>query len=504
MPKKIYNNFLGGIAPFSDKIGLEGSYAESRSVDIHREPGYIMPGWIETVIDESGDVAPVIESVIIDMANDPAISGNMYVIDAGGSLYKLLSITDAFTKIRDNSVSGATRGEGVVSYKTNIAGTPTNKLFYIYEDDAGVFNFDVTPEAGDFDDDWLSTVPADAASLNDNPHPYIIGEDQKLYIGDGNILKFLDGNTGANGTFDPAALDLPAGWEITSLFKIKDYLGICANLKNSDSIYYTESAVYFWDYVSESFNSSIPVVDNRINASKNVNGTVYLLTSGRQDGNTLRRLTNNGTELIKKMEFKLSGNDRSFKSNGRRNIMDVSENRLLFLLTSTIEMAVFAYGSTDPSMPKVISQPFSAKNGSGASVGFLRNNFSDDVYVSYKDGTDSYISKFYTSGSTFSFWKGLYTEPGTKIRINWVKIHTKPLTTSDALTLTLEVDGGTSKDLVARDGSKTLTFSADGAATVKKFYAKYDCHRFRPVINWDGGTPAVSSMVIDYSIISDV
>ena len=133
------------------------------------------------------------------------------------------------------------------------------------------------------------------------------------------------------------------------------------------------------------------------------------------------------------------------------------------------------------------------------SIGVIKTITASQVFISYTDITNTvhYILKARTGNSTRAEYKGNYFDAGQKIRINYVKFYHKPLVSSDSVTVTIDTDYGTSNTL------GTITYSADGAVTEKKFYKGIICHSFRPTISWTAGGVAFSKIVMDYDFISD-
>ena len=134
--KAVYNNFLGGLAPFSDRIGPPGSYAEARDIDIHRTPGYIRPGFAEGNKTTGGTLT----GIIIDAVVDPG-GTNMYAQDDAltNKLYRLTNFGTVFTSngTWPHTITGSTRGEGLLTYPI---GT-TNFLFAAWNTNLMRFDF---------------------------------------------------------------------------------------------------------------------------------------------------------------------------------------------------------------------------------------------------------------------------------------------------------------------------------------------------------------------------
>jgi len=487
----IWDNFLGGLSVYSENLGDPGMYAEARDMDPHRNPGFVMPGSTETELATS---AATLAGLITGATMDPD-SANTFAID-GGKLYKFTAFGGTITS-DGNWPHTVTNGEDVVFYHIGAA----RKLLYIQDLDIGM-SVPVTPT---FDDDWGSTVPADGAALTTGPHPKLVWDDGILYIGNGRYLCSLDGQTGANGIMNTEALDLEPGWVITSLFPTRNFIGICAWRKMaSGTSYQSESRVFFWDGVSPTFNYWIPVEDNIITSSLNLNGVVYLMTEGRGRGSVLRELTTSGAEQIRSLKFDKAGSFKEYFNSGTittyPNVLSTFDNKLLIgAVCAAYQNAIFAYGSVDPKYPIILTQPYSSTHTPAAgNMGFVGQLFKGSVYASFYDGTTYYWSRFYTGGSTNALLKGLYKELPEKCKVNYVKFYFKTLVDGDSVTVTVDSNYGTSNAL------GTITFTTDGAVTSKRFdKPSISGHAFRPVLNYTAGSVAFSKVIIDYSPFGD-
>lgn len=256
-------------------------FAQSYGIDPFRRPGYLMPGVKSTDYTNASVVDAVLKNGVVN-------GSSAYLV--GGA--KVHNIADVLiTTLTDNIGSGGIwphtitpHGhascvvEDVISY---YIGT-TKYLFYSWNDntdgDIGRYDFSTT-----FDDDYISTVAASGAVLNkDYPHPMVVGDDNKLYVGNGKDLAVFDGQVGANGTWNISALDLPSDYIITSYAKTKDFLVVYAyKSAGNSSSYLSEATAFFWDYVSSSYTYAFPLMGNYVNGGFNFNGTVGCFVEGQ-------------------------------------------------------------------------------------------------------------------------------------------------------------------------------------------------------------------------------
>jgi len=495
--KHIFNNFSGGLALHSDKVGPENSYAEARDIDIHDEPGYIKPGWAASNISTS--MTPT--ELILDACSYNTVSGEVYAIGTA-DLWKMTSGGKIITNggaTWPHDISGTGDGKSVFSYYIGA----TEYIFYVMGVDMGR----LAPGGPTFIDNYLT----DAGELNesaliDGPHPTIEWKSYR-WIADNRYLHKFDGQTGAKGTWYGQELDLGKGWEITALFPSNNYIGVCAWKKMSTYSYRTECAVFFFDGESDDWTYMIPIENNKIQAAINLNGIVYLFTEGRDAGYTsFERLTENGTKLINKLQFDIEGTTVGFNVRNP-NLVDSFNGRLIFgayYAAAPFRNVIFSYGSTGEGFQVVLSQPWSGgETITAADVGCLKSLFGGSIFLSSKVATTGYRWTEFNNlagPSTNADWHGLYFDAGQRMRVNYVKFYFKPLVANDDVTVGLDTDYGTANEL---SSTSTITYTRDGAVTSKIFRKPIICHAFRPTINWTAGGVAFSKIVVDYDFIGD-
>ena len=144
----------------------------------------------------------------------------------GGDLvHEIISSTGSLTNAGayPHTITGTgVEAEDVINYQ--IAGV--DYMFYSWNDNTDGDIGRLATLTDTFDDDFMSTVPTGAAVLDkDETHPMVLGDDDNLYAGNGNILVRYDG---VNDIFTPSALVLP------NLYKIKSF----AKLNNNTLVIY--------------------------------------------------------------------------------------------------------------------------------------------------------------------------------------------------------------------------------------------------------------------------
>lgn len=241
-----------------------------------------------------------------------------YGMNSGDLLFQVLGVTTSGTGTAGSLTSSpgtwphqvvppanASEGQDVCFYPSMVSGTRSPTLFYSWNNSSsstwsvGRYQLDGT----NFNDNFMAAngaahgpaTPLSATSRL-NQHPMIVGDDDQLYIGDGNLLHAYDGaNTATNtsaeqqGKFFSSVLTLPANFRITSFAKFQRNLVIFGykELSNSQGanpagFSTTEAIAYFWDYIALDPYDSKTLNDNYVSCGFEFAGTVGCFTYGRK------------------------------------------------------------------------------------------------------------------------------------------------------------------------------------------------------------------------------
>lgn len=284
-----------------------GQLTFALNMNPYRNFGYASPGF------EPSDCTnvSVVNSSAIRHIVIGAESNNYYGygIDSGSRLFQMDGTTAALTNAgvwphTITSASGTVEGQDVVNYNARIGGTRAPRIFYSFNNNAaaaanplwnvGAYSLD----GATFDDDFMTTAPAtplsNASAGGDAityPIPMIVGDDDVLYIGNGNKVHAYDGadTSDPDGKFIDSVLTLPDSFRVTSFAKLRQRLVIFGykewNVRASagaSSFYATEAKAYFWDYLALDPYDSVNLNDNFCTAGFEYMGTVGCFTQGRK------------------------------------------------------------------------------------------------------------------------------------------------------------------------------------------------------------------------------
>ena len=216
----------------------------------------------------------------------------------------------------------------------------------------------------------------------------------------------------------------------------------------------------------------------------------------------MRRLTPNGSEIIRELHYKDGSVDSFVLNPPRIKAIDIYRDRMFFG-TNGAYNCVFGYGSPIENTPNALTLEWIIP-GTNGSIGAIKNYSTDSLFISQYDGTNYFLK--YIPGVTQypSYWQGLYTDFGQKVRINYIKCYFKPLASGMLITPTISLDYATAIGLSDAKGDTTISYANDGAVASKRFNVKQDCYTIAPILTWGGSTPKIQKIVIDYDLLDDI
>lgn len=525
MPKKIYSDFSGGIAD-SDKNAKSNQFYAGAGVDIHREWGYIMPGFLKSNIAINN-----LNSDIVDIVHD-TINSRAYAITNGAR-----AVFEIYTDVDLDSESNTSFGSGAVNYVTIAGNTEAKGIIYAIRDTSssdttvryafiayngtaknigkGSTATNVWTSAALWDEDWLSTIPTGGATLNAGRRDIITWETYMWYT-NGQYVGRINGNVYPN-VATPTFFDLGKSWVADRLFPLGNYLAIVSSY--GQSVYNpavsrnaNECRVTLIDGSSNTRAVKIIPLEGitQVHAIKNKNGTIFVWADDAGLGHIVGILTDDGLEEVKKVQHDVSGSRVEFLSPISNGAVAIYKGKTLFgtyggkvAATQVNSMGglIFQYGRKNINSETALSVPFLISNTASSRVTSVKPISADKIYAGYFDGTNYKLDKLSSGNSTPTIKWG-YEDFGQKVRINYIKAYFKPLVSGDSITLGLDVDYGTSVPLGI--GSGNIKNSLDGVATQKRFDIKKICHSFRPTVTWVSGGTAISKIVVDYDFVDDL
>lgn len=264
---------------------------EAKAMNPFRSFGYAYPGAnatnatnVSTILNPLFNMAVGVESSTDYMY---AIGGDKYLYRATVATPPVVSNTGSWPHQIDANASGW----DVCSYPA--LNTRNASIFYSWNNTGA--NWDVgrfDNAAGTFTDNFMSTQPATplSASGNTKPHPMIVGDFDRLYMGDGNLLHMYDAadTSDVDGKFTSSVLTIPSGYIITCFARMSPYLVIFAyfsrigNTLTVDTVHSGPAKAFFWDYLSQDPTYVRDLNDNVVTSAVEYNGSIACFTAGSQ------------------------------------------------------------------------------------------------------------------------------------------------------------------------------------------------------------------------------
>lgn len=283
------DDWTGGLNTQYGVAVVDGAPIRSASAfNPYRPYGIAGPGYLFTAATNNTTVDGLVVSGIVKFATGYQTG---LLLTNNGKIHELTFSTNTITNSGGtfphtiNDTHSNPVGEDIIAYSVG----STRYAFYSFRD-ATDWNIGRYDYATTFDDDYMSTVPASPLASpyltggKDAPHPLIVGADDVLYVGDRNFLHGFDGQVGANGTFYPAVLTLPAGYTITSFAKTETFLVIFAyrqDQTDTSGSVRGQASAFFWDYLSLDPTKVLDLDDNYVTGGFTWRGTACCFTTGR-------------------------------------------------------------------------------------------------------------------------------------------------------------------------------------------------------------------------------
>ena len=449
-------DWLAGLHPqYSTSFNLQtgfSDFANMNAMNPYRYLGNLTCGRNHTAVTNA---STVMTNYICQGVNNGEYG---YLIERGAKLHQLNTATHTLLNdtagvgfphtISHGGHTGIT-GEDTIIYKTNVSSTLTSMCFYSFRDntdwDIGFHNMNTTTCV--FDDDFMSTVPANFATFaaliasgKSYPHPMVVGADDILYFGDRNYVHGFDGQTGADGTFYTSILTLPSEYTVIGFAKLAPKTLAIFTTTNQPSVGSSvrgKVVVWFWNYLDLDPFDIKTIDENYVTACFEYKGTIGCLCHGRSTYNKLYLF--NGTSFEEATRF--GGN---YVEYGGVNVLG---DEIQFLSGGK----VYSYGNQFGLKPVLNAIEQMTYNDGASGSGFLRTFYSSSGdYVStstknfqyYNDGTVDGTA----SPSACSFYTS-YTPLG-KIRVKKIRIYFAKISSGTGLTLYLGSYNGTEYEVI--------------------------------------------------------
>lgn len=334
---------------------------------------------------------------ILDYSNLQAMPVK-YVKASNGDEYVLIST------IVSSPGSTALYRNGV--FLTNFTGSPIAydmveyKGYIIVSLDGALFAYGIN--TGRFSQNWKTGFGTGYYMK------MLVGQDDILYIGNGNLLasisSFVAGTAGTDptATLNLSALDLPDGQYIVTMCELGRLLllgtqgGTNWNQRGNQRV----ANIYPWDRVSASFEIPVQMQENGIHAMLPVNNTVYVCagTAGNiyvTDGTSYRKIARLPWSEDRNIANAIAYFPNAMATNVNNNLLIGTS---IYTGTAT-QLGVYEI-SISEGYPVCLKQVISTNSFTGAiSLGFLFTSSNGSTYTGFGDtgnfGIDYTLTKAY-------------------------------------------------------------------------------------------------------------
>ena len=376
----------------------------------------------------------------------------------GNKVYKLttgeVTSDGNFPHTIDKAAVTSEDGEDVLYYQ--------GAILYSYNHSGAAGDVGRWTGAASFDDDYMSTVPTGATTLQgDVPHPMWLGGDDVAYIGNGHYVATLN-----TTTFTDQALDLPVGEVVVAGGYTSNRNYIATNNQNVSVSAQAESSIYIWDGVSRSWEFQIRVY-GKIGAIWIKNGVVYVFYQdiSSTGGFKLGFISNNGVKDI----CNFTGSLPLY--------YQVTEIKNHIMWASSGQ--VWAYGAATNLLP---TRLFQNCDGGYATLGGISNVFGV-LYIASTDAVNFRLAQ--PSGyDVNAAWKTISFDVANgreKSVMSKISIFTEPISSGGQLDVTLKANYGAI--------SKALT-SVNGQLLTRHVILRdeFEVENFRLDFDWSAGS----------------
>lgn len=334
-------------------------------------------------------------SVLIKFIMDRVVASGVSYALSNTKLYQLTSSAISLKK----TISGATRGESLVYLKSY--------LYYFYQDDFGRFDL-----SSSYDDDYGSTIPTGAASLQNASHPVATKEDLMLF-GNGRYLGVF---TSSTTTLEATKLDFGNNTEVVDILFHNNKWLIAVNTANADDNSRGLGYLYWYNgaAVSSLLDDEASVGIQKIGFIKVINGIIYIAFQDLSSSGGYKIGYLSGNRIITLGHF--IGSLPNFRQK------TLYKNLLLFISDNKI----WAAGASVGELPFALSQIAQGKYTTN--TGGLAAPFGTPL-IATDNGSSYSIAKF-SGYTTTSDWTSLIQQLSQGKNLAYIKemiVYTKAL-----------------------------------------------------------------------------
>ncbi len=404
-------------------------------------------------------------SNLIKFIMDRVVASGVSYALSDTKLYQLTSSAISLKK----TISGATRGESLAYLK--------GYLYYFYQDDFGRFDL-----SSSYDDDYGSTTPTGAESLQDAIHPVATKEDLML-IGNGRYIATF---TSSTTTLVADKLDFGTNMEVADILFTNNKWLIAVNTANADDDNRGLGYLYWYEggAISTLLDDEASIGIQKIGFIKVINGVVFVAYQDLSSTGGYKIGYLSGNQIKPLVHF--TGSLPNFRQK------TLYKNVLLFISDAKI----WAAGASVSELPYALSQLAQGKYTNTA--GAIAAPFGTPL-ISTDNGSSYSIAKF--SGYTISSnWTSLMLQlaQGTdKAYIDQLVVTTEALGSGAQVDIVLKFndeDSSSDTQEVNTEGKRRHIFKIN----------KSDVENVRVYIDFSNGSTTNSVKIKSIELIGHI
>jgi hypothetical protein len=506
MPKIIVDksDFLAGFST-SEFIGpgyREGKFMNPFGVGSSSDMkflGTLAPGRLGSkVASNSASINQLMSSIALryDSVDSPQAYG-IGVHASSAKIYQInpLDITVGTTGFpKSTNIANANYAGDIIHYWANQGSTKKEFMFFTGDNRLGKVRMSGT----------AYNMTANNYKLTASvEHPMSIHNGNNILYGvDGQYIWSYDGLSGANGTFNPSALDIKKPWTLNSITKWRDYTVVSGNKVAGNGGFVGEVAVFIWDMISPVPNYQVFINDPIVYGIFNLNDTLFTLTAGDiRSGIKVRKFDGDKFNIVGQLGYNYRNQVRP-KSICSWNGM---------LCWQDIRGAWFVFGKFYPNLPEGI---FCIGSANGWTTGGLAGgvmSYNNIIYSTYdEEGVSPIRLQWFPRNyqSSFFDFKTVWYEPEREsnqmCQLKNVKIYFADVLASgmSKLSANAYINGGTSATLLGE-----VSYTALGAVMYVKFDRRIEFNTISIGLtnggntNTETETPKISKIEVEYDLI---
>lgn len=472
-------DFTLGISPLQQaQNNTGGFFATAQAIDPYRFPGMICPG-PKPVAYTGASISDIPRSIAYTDSLDQGFlttAGKLYNFDSSGNFLS----GSGFVVYPYSTTKSNTYPHSIIK----IVGLGDSHIIYFTDTDVTlIYNQSI----GSVSETWGSGLSGGAALQNGFIHRavfYPLGPSvTRLYFTNGAYIGILDITASPFGaTMTPQYFSLPMQYYAKDIRVVKGNIEIYCDNGNQVN-QGGKAAIVVYDGVTTMLDF-IPIDDDLVLGSEEINGFPLVLSKGKGVANSIRRKDYWGYPIVQYLassDMTIQDITPGLVSSGNSQLL-VANNTGNQIYTYGTPFASYSYRGTDNtgSFPEALNCPYVT---SGAKVYCFVPIYGKLIAASYTSGTTTGYLEYFPFGNYTSYnnanaqFQTNFIPLPKKCTVDWVRFVTQPVSANTAFTpkiytdfsttpITLSDGDLTSSNLDSNTNAKTYTTIAQPASNI--------------------------------------